>query len=64
MTNKFFHKIGKKSETKKFTVQKKNSPFKSQVIYMIFKFKTHHRERRSVSTVKLVFYVFKGKQLK
>ena len=53
LAKKFFHKIGKKSETKEFTIQKKISLFKTQVI--ICKFKTHHRDWRSVINVELGF---------
>ena len=54
--NKFFHKIGKKIETKKLTVQKKFSPFKTQV--SLFKFKTHHRERRRVNNFQTRFFMY------
>ena len=46
----FFQEIGKKSGTKKSTVQKKNSPFKNSS-YIILKIKTY-KKRRSVSNVK------------
>ena len=35
---------------------KKKLQFKTHVIYIILKFKTHHEKRRSVSNVKLAFF--------
>ena len=44
---KFFHKIGKKSDTKKFTVQKKNHPLKLKLYHV------KSIKQRNVSIVKL-----------
>ena len=46
---KFFHKIGKKSDTKKFTVQKKNHPLKLKLYHV------KNIKQRNVSIVKLSF---------
>ena len=55
-----FHKTGKKSGTKKLSIPKKNSPFTPLHQFLNLK----HIEQRSVNMLNLVFYIFKGKQLK
>ena len=54
LAKRFFHKIGKKIETKKFTIQKKIHHLKIRLYHIV--------ESGGVSLiVNLFFYVFKGK---
>ena len=55
----FFTKLERRLKQRNSPFKKKNfTVYKSS--YFIFKFKIRHREWRSVSNFKLVFYVFKG----